>query len=218
MSPHPVAAWGVCVIETDVDRALIATLREWLPTYLKQLELERDDVLQGKKLARPKPGSFQNVLDDDEFPEGGLPAVLVTTSRMDEVQAWPNLNSYGATWVTRVSVVVRGQTGAATREIAALFAGAVRRILKDQPLPIEARVHLVGGSVAPVADVTEAKRYLAAGVSEFRVEMDDVLDGDGPVSPTPDDPQYPDPHANPDEPFDPLAVVRGVTTTITTRS
>jgi hypothetical protein len=95
----------------------------------------------------------------------------------------------------------------------------VRRVLVDQPFEtLEARAFWAAGNVAPVADVTDKGRYLAAGLSSFDVTVDEVLGGRGPVLPTPDDPAYPDPDPGSEGPFDPLAVVTGVKTTITARS
>jgi hypothetical protein len=214
-----VADFGVLVVETDIDRALIKTLRMWLPRYIAELERERADVLQGQRIARPEQASYQNVLEDDDFPDGSLPAILVTTASPSQVERYSD-ERYAAQWTTRVSAVVRGKTGAEAREVAALYAGSVRRILVDQPFEdLEGRCFWVpGGGVQPVADETDKGRYLAAGISQFDVIVDEVLGGSGPVLPTPDDPPYPDLDPDPDVPFDPLAVVTGVTTTITARS
>jgi hypothetical protein len=214
------ADWGAVVVETDVDRAVIAPLMTWMPTYLTQTERERN--LTPYLLARPLPESYQNVLEDDEFPDGRLPAVVVTTAQTDgdpEPIVVGVDAAYAAWWRVNASAVVRGRTPHETREIAALFGGCIRRILTQQPLELAGTVHWMGSSVTPFPDPTGQGRYLAAAVNRFRVLTDEALTGDGPVIPEPEDPPYPPPDpTNPDEPFDPLAQVRVVTTEIIARS
>lgn len=236
MSPvvlNPVAEWGTLVVETDIDRLVLTQLRTWLPDYLTQAEKERG--LPHNLLARPVPGSFQNTLEDDSFPDGQLPAILVTTAKLDgEVSKGVDeegLDRWAVGFRVHTSVVVRGRTGPETREVAAVFGGLVRRILLHKQLVIhepnpelllvDAEVWLApGGGVLPVEDTTKADRWLAAGSSEFVVFVDEAVSGIGPVLPSEQNP-YPDPDpGDPDGVYDPLATVRegGVTTTITSRS
>jgi hypothetical protein len=77
----PFADWGTLLLETDLDRLVIARLRMWLPTYLSRAEDERD--LANGLLARPVDGAYENTLEDDTFPDSRLPAVLVTTAQTE---------------------------------------------------------------------------------------------------------------------------------------
>lgn len=211
----PAADWGTTLVETDVDRAVIERLRQWLPTYLSHAEEARG--LPNGLLARPVDGSFQNALEDDSFPDGQLPAVVVTTAQTEgDPETGPNRSVYAA-WRCNVSVVVRGRTPPETREVAAVFGGCVRAILVHQQLSLEGEVRWRAGNVAPVADVTDQGRHLAAAINRFTVYVDEVITGDGPVIPDPDDPPY-EPPGDPDQPYDPLALVTNVTTTILPRS
>ena len=99
-----VADWGVNVVETDIDRAFIATIMFWLPTYLAQEERERE--LPNHLLARPQEGSYQNALEDTEFPDGRLPAIVVTTARTTDTKKAQY--GYAATYAVTVSAIVRG--------------------------------------------------------------------------------------------------------------
>jgi hypothetical protein len=221
MALNPVATWGSNLIETDIDRLVLVQLRIWLPDYLTRVERERD--LPGGLLARPMAESFQNVLEDDEFPDGRLPAILATTARAEDVDKTLDDAGdvrYAAAFRCQVSVVVRGRTPAETREVAAIFSSCVRRILVHQQLdlPGGGEVHWApGGGIAPVADQSDQGRFLAAGVNHFAVFADEVVSGTGPVQPSDDNP-YPDPTPGGD--YDPLAVVRegGVHFTVIPRS
>jgi hypothetical protein len=215
--PTAYAEWGKLLVETDVDRAVIAALMTWMPTYLTQAERERG--LTPHLLARPTNESYTNALEDDEFPDGRLPAMVVTTARTEDNPDSFDIRRYAAAWRVNVSAVIRGRTPPETREVAALFGGCVRRILIQQQINLDGEVRWRSSLVTPYPDATEQGRYLAAAVNGFTVFADDVLSGDGPVIPDEHDPDYPPPDpSQPDQPYDPLAEVRSVTTQIVARS
>jgi hypothetical protein len=212
----PVADWGEVVVETDVDRAVISRLATWMPTYLTQTETKRE--LPPYLLARPNAESYQNALEDDTFPDGRLPALVVTTARTDnepEKIVMAVDDAYSAFWRITVSAVVRGRTPSETREIAALYGGCVRAILVQKQTDIGV-VRWTGSSVVPYPDRSGQGRFLAAGRNTFTVFVDLTLTGDGPITAEIYPP--PDPVGNPDQPYDPLAEVRTVTTQIVARS
>jgi hypothetical protein len=209
------ADFGPLVVETDVDLAVLATLKSWLPTYLAQAERQRG--LASRLLPRPRGESYANTLEDTEFLDHRLPAIIVTTAAPTDV-AQDGDGFYIADWHVVVSAVVRGRKPEETRGIAALYGGCVRDILTDRPTLggfASATKWIPGGGVAPVDDPTPAGRYLAAGINQFTVSVDDVLrEAAGPA--TADPYEQPDPDApgyDPDAPWDPLATVRqnGVT-------
>jgi hypothetical protein len=217
----PTAEWGPCVVETDVDRAVLATLKLWFPTYLAQFERERGHDLY--TLRRPdERESFDSALEDDTFPNAKLPAIVVTTAQMT---APPEKDGEGylyGGWRVGLSCVVRGRTPVESRYVAAAFAGCARRIMLDQNDlgGFAGSVRLVGGRVAAVTDRRNEGRYLAAGLSEFTVYVDEILrEGAGPVDADPYTPADPAaPGYDPDAPYDALATVEDMTPTITTRS
>jgi hypothetical protein len=212
----PVADWGEVVVETDVDRAIISRLATWMPTYLTQTETKRE--LPPYLLARPNAESYQNALEDDTFPDGRLPALVVTTARTDsepEKIVMAVDDAYSAFWRITVSAVVRGRTPPETREVAALYGGCVRSILVQKQTDIGV-VRWTGSSVVPFPDASGKGRFLAAGINTFTVFVDLTLTGDGPITAEIYPP--PDPVGNPDQPYDPLAEVRTVTTQIVARS
>lgn len=203
------ADFGPLVIETDIDLAVVKTLRRWLPTYLWQLRAERPD---SPRLAAR---SFANTLEDEEFLDHHLPAIIVTTAQTEGDPDVDGNGLYLTAWRVVVTAVVSSRTPPETRAIAALFGGSCRRALVHHPSldGFASGLRWRGGNVAPVADPTNARRNLAAGINQFTVFVDDVLGGDGPLEPdipTPYEPADPD---TPDRPYDPLATVRegGVT-------
>jgi hypothetical protein len=209
-----VADFGPLTIETDVDTAVIATLKLWFPGYLSRLEDERS--LGANYFARPVAASFANTLNDIEFPDHILPAVVVTTAEASTKPTKDGNGRYQVAWEVKVSAVVRGNDPVATRFNAACYNGCVRRIMTQQQdlggfasevVPLTHRVQ-------PVADRTNAGRYLAAGTSTYNVLTEDVLSelggpwlgDDGPYTP-------PDP-TDPDQTYDPPLVANAIHTEV----
>lgn len=206
--------FGPLIVETDIDAAVVGQMRLWMPTHLSKIANERG--MDRGYLQRPKPKDYANTLDEDEFKDHDFPAIIVTTAATTGDPTTDGNGFYYAAWQVVVSAITKGRDPAETRGLAALYGGAVKRImLAQQDLGgIAAELKWVRGNVAPVADPTDtAGRYLAAAINQFTVFVDQVVqEGVGPMSPDPDenpyDPADPD---LPDEPYDPLAEVRAVT-------
>lgn len=169
MTTYGIADWGPLVIATDVDDAVLAALREWLPTYLKQISTERS---LGYVLPTPK--VYANTLNEDEYMDHQLPALVVTTASTKSTMGGSN-HLYQANWNVTVSVIVRGTAPAKTRNLAALYEGAVRRCFlnkcrgNDTPLNDP---HWVSTEVAPIGASSRKGRYLAAGIGKYNVATD----------------------------------------------
>jgi hypothetical protein len=208
-----VTSWGPLLAEIDVDQAVVRTLRQWMPYYLTQAEVERD--LDVGTIARPVEGSYANTLETDEFEDHQLPAVIVTTAQMED----PMMDGdgvYRAEFRTRVSAVCRGRTPQETRAVTSVFSACVKRVMVQQSSlgGFASGVALRGGMLTAIDDATDAGRYLAAGVSDFVVFVDAVVQaGEGPYVPPDGDPVY-EPPDQPDDPWDPLASVEVVTVSV----
>lgn len=191
------ATWGPMVTSIDVDEAVLDTLRIWLPTYMTKIEEERG--LDHNTLTRPKPGQFDNVIDDDEFPDVNLPAVIVTTAQTEGEPQQDGNGNYYAAWNVVVSAIVRGRSKKETRNLASWFEGSVRRALVQQGTDLSGELKWRGSNVAPVTDSTDRGRSLAAGMGHYVVLVDNVVQegvgpfaGDGDYPPAdPDDPDTP---------------------------
>lgn len=211
------ADFGPLVVETDIDVAICEQMVLWFPTHLAQIERERG--LKSHFLRRPKKESFANTLDEDEFLDHTLPAIIVTTSATVGDPVKDSDGKYFAAWNVVISAVCRGRASAETRYLAALYGGAVKRIMVGMPdiNGHASETRWMAGNVAPVRDSTRRGRYLAASINQFLVYVDDVLqEGAGPVLPNPDDNPYdPADPADPDTPYDPLEVVRAVSVQVT---
>lgn len=210
MSSTNIADFGPLVITTDVDEAVVGTLRLWLPRYLSHFERERS--IPVGSLPRPSSGSFHTVTDSDQLLDQWLPAILVTTARGEaQIEAWGD-GYISAGFQVTISAIVRGRDDEEARKNAARYEGCIRRIMVHQPdlggfaggvQPMSV------GLVQPVEDELDQNRYLAVGQSSYLVMVDKTVQGAvGPFGgPGPYDP----PDEDPDTPFDPLAEVSGTT-------
>lgn len=196
------ADFGTLVTTVDVDDAVVATLKEWLDTYLGRVEQERN--LDPGFLSRPNGSAYANTLESDEFLDHTLPAVIVTTAATEGPPVITNDWSYVANWRLTVSCILRGRRPPETRRSASLFEGSIRRCLvqKGDLGGLAKRCRWISSTVAPLPDRTGKGRYLAAGITQMVVFGDVAVEfGVGPDVPD----------ANP---YDSLATVQTVTTDV----
>lgn len=212
MTPVRGADFGPLIVNTDVDEMVLGMLELWLPTYMTTIERERN--LPVGTLDRPTDESYANTLDDDEFPEHIMPAVIVTTANTEGEPEMDGDGFYSAVWNVVVSSIVKGRTPAETRRVAALFEGCVRRVMVQADPTWEGEVHWRGTNTAAVADPTSAGRYLAAGIGAYLVYVDKAVQaGVGPAG----EPYETDPN-DPDGEFEPLVTVGSVSTDVIGRT
>ena len=189
----PFADFGTLLTTVDIDDGAIATLQEWLPTYLSKFEIER--TLAKGYLPRPKQASFANTIDSDEWLDHVLPAVIVTTVSTSG-QPTVVADDHVASWQMVVSCVCRGRKGPESRRIASWFEGCVRRVLVQQGSlgGVVNKCRWLTTEVRPVLDATSRGRYLAAGIGQYTVFGDVAVQGGfyGPTEPEADASVYED--------------------------
>jgi len=177
-----IANWGPLVIGSDVDDALISTLRTWMPTYLRRIHDDRSMTFMPAL-----PRSYTNAFEAQEFLDNQLPAIVVTTVSLQATLGGANYPYQGA-WTALVACVVRGKRPAATRFLAHLYTGIVQQVVLQQARGgALANVHLMSARPFPVPDATGQGRYLLAGESTFSVKTDEIVQAfDGPDVPDAD--------------------------------
>ena len=163
-----IASWGPLVVATDVDDAVIAQLRTWMPTYLRQAGSERNLTFN---LARPR--TYANTFQGQEFLDHQLPAIVCTTASLQAARGGPDV-PYKGTWQSLVACVVRGKSPAATRWLAAVYGGTIARLLMQQQ-GVADGVRYISARPEVVADATGQSRWLLASVNTFSVISDEIL-------------------------------------------
>lgn len=168
----------------QVEDAVIATLKLWLPTYLRWAESEEDldaDVL-------PAPKTYDTVPDRQirQWPNRRFPGAIVMSPGLagEPVRV---AQSSRATWAVSVAIVVSSSSERDTRRLAHWYGAAVRQVLEQKP-------SLGGVAVSTQWQdeqsdlLDEDDRRTVQGVEElFHVEMANVVDlNGGPLTPDPD--------------------------------
>lgn len=209
---YTAADFGPLVLNTDVDYAVLDILKEYLPFYLAAIERERD--LPVGYFDRPKAESYANTLEDDEFPDHAMPAIIVTSADTEGIPEKDGEGMHYAAWNVVISCVVRGRTPKETRRIASMFEGSVRRVMLNEGPPFDGEVRWTGTNVAAVADPTGGGRYLAAGMSTYLVYVDHAVKSQAGIA---HEPPYTDPD-DPDAEPDPLVTVGSVSVDVQGRT
>jgi hypothetical protein len=179
-----IARWGPLIIGTDVDDAMISSLKTWMPTYLKHFHDER-----GLPFVPARPRTYANTFADQEFLDHQLPAIIVVTATTIATRGGPN-KAYEGTWRCDIATIVRGKRPPATRFLASLYEGVVRQAVLNQARTTDVLqdVHYTGMRYEQVSDASGSGRYLLAGVSSFNVYTDKIVEANaGPDIPDADE-------------------------------
>ena len=170
MSATAIANWGPLVISSDIDDAVLTTLRTWMPTYLTQIRKERN-----LSFTPALPRTYSNTFAEQQFLDHQLPALIAITAQATATVGGPNM-PYEATWTLELAAVVRGKQPAATRYLASLYEGVVRRVVlqKAGGDPLNA-IKWMGKRPREVPDSTGHDRYIVAEIGVFQVYSDQVV-------------------------------------------
>lgn len=174
-----------------VEDAALATLKDWMPAYVAELER------QTGRTARSLPQIRSWVLrpEFEYWPEDlQTPAIVVVSPGLaGERPTKTGDGYYRASWSLGVAAVCEASTQEATRELARVYAAAVRGCLL-QRRSLEGAMRITDWVDESYDDIpTEKRRTIAAGMNVFTVEMEQVVSvAEGPRGAPPLDP-YLDP-------------------------
>lgn len=178
--------FGPIVHAGQVEQAAEQTLRAWLPTYLREIERQHGRA----QLALPAPRSWITLSQGDrpeDWPESGLPAVLLMCPGLASQPEREGSGRYRARWDLQCGVVVSASRPAATRELAQLYGAAVRATVLQRPS--------LGGFAQAVTWTDEENgdmppddsRSLGYVAVTFTVDVLEAVDAlAGPAAPAPD--------------------------------
>lgn len=183
------ATFGSIFVAPKMEENLLAVLKEWLGTYLS--EVERQYGLDPCSLARPK--YWGTSVDDTLEPGERYPAIVVvspgTNGTPDDtgggnVAAWYDLT-------VAVSVMASNEMGA--RRVAGLYAGAIRAaVMQHGSVGGAAEATMWLGEEFLGEPGTQRNRSRAGALVHFRVRIGDAVNSQaGPAFPAPDDPCAP---------------------------
>lgn len=180
--------FGPIVHVAQVDDAVTAHLKRWLPTHLSQVERDADKTAGAFLRRPPNDASYHTVYDESQFVDSRIPALLVITGETDAVERHGD-GSYSALWNVLISAVTRGKDDADARIVASLYGAAVRRcMLQHASLGGFASGVIWQGDapLMPLSRTVDKGRHILVAQSRWLVLVDDVVtDRDGPVDPDP---------------------------------
>jgi hypothetical protein len=172
MTNVEVGTFGPAVAVSDLTDMTVACLKEWLPTYVNQLEAERE--MEPGTL--PSYGIFPAVTLR-ELTDHPPPAILVMCSGTDgEPLKHPDW-TYDATLKCMVHAVTRGRVSYESHRNASLLELSVRRAMLQQHPVGAARIRLRGFDVVPLPEQSSEGRYLSDGTNTFDLMVDQVVQG-----------------------------------------
>lgn len=173
---------GPLVLETDIDGWFLDALHTWLPTYLRLFEEARG--LEPDSLPRPAPRDVTSVVNDLQFPDKMLPAVLTQTIGTEgDPKRHPDGTIEGCFRV-QVTCVVRGRLPIETRFHAAVYRGVTTQILLQQGVIGYPRVVFKASGIEALPFTGNEGRYLAAARSQWWIYVDEIAQaGGGPTVP-----------------------------------
>lgn len=169
MSTFGIANWGPIVVSTDVDEAILAVLKKWMPTYINRMSAER-----GLSYKLPVPKTYSNYIDLDEILDHHLPAIVVTTAKAHKTMGGAN-SIISAEWDVQVSAIMRGTSPPSTKSNTSLVEGAIRRCMVQKcrdNAGILSNTHWLDSEIGPLKTGTREGRYLAAGIGKYNVATD----------------------------------------------
>lgn len=176
--------FGRVVTGTDVERAVLDTLKAWMREYLAWVE--RHAERSPRSLQMPR--SWVSATEVERWPEEQLPSVLVLNTGLAEPPERDGEGAFRASFAVGIAVIVSAKDRAETDELSKLYVTAIRAALLQHPS--------LGGFADAVEWVDEnydalpagpggsRRRQLAAGQVVFRVTVGDVLvSPGGPTAP-----------------------------------
>lgn len=180
--------YGPIVTDTQIEDLLLATLRQWLSSYLGEVERNtgRD---QG---AIPVPVSWGIPQERfEKWPEQLTPHVAVVAGTTENLRPEGD-GLYTVEYPIEVTVVVMANGPSAVESLSKAYIAAVEKVLLDQPVgdPVEDIIPL-GHSPE---DLGDTDRSMLAMTARFTVIATNVMQRRvGPLEPEDPDPREPSP-------------------------
>lgn len=168
--------FGAFVAGWQVEQAMIAHLREWMPDYLPHYYRAAQTVLDRSLPPFPLPRSYTTVpREPDRWKEDQLPAILIVSPGLAERPRQDGQGNYRGTYEVSVGAICSTGDEATSKLFADLYLTAAAMICLDKPS--------LGGVVEDTTIETiendwytgERNRTLAATAASFNVTVPNLL-------------------------------------------
>lgn len=189
------AIFGPIIDGDDVEAALLAHLRTWMPTYLAATRRRKDPTETRWPSGIAPVRSFTVThAGPEKWPEDQLPMLLAYAPGFAQPPTRDGDGTVSATYACTLTAIVSGYDMADSKTLGRLYAqAAMMAILQKPTLGGFAReTQLVDLNNFPVTRGVEAERNLMAVAGVYVIDVDGILnDNAGPAQPTEDVPDGP---------------------------
>lgn len=164
----------------QLEKAVENQLREWMPTYLKEVGRQHSLKLGSVK-------SYSVVSQYATFPEQGLPAVVVESAGLIDEPEQDGEGWLKGPFSVEVTVAMQGPDAVSTRQLAQCYAAAVTgSLMQHRKLAQHIWVERFVDSAFAGANVEQRRTRIAVALV-FRVVHEKFLNvREGPVAPDPE--------------------------------
>jgi hypothetical protein len=182
--------FGPFLTLSDVEDAVLAHVRAWIPDYLREVERHLVTRPSGQTLVPgtlPLPKSYERASQVDKWPESQLPAVVFSSPGLaDGGLRRDGAGTYEGTWVVALHSVVAGNDDRSTRWLAGAYTAALRLLMTQQAMVEGLDVEAVEYADEAYDQIPHVRaRSLMAGTATFELTVRDLASASaGPSAPS----------------------------------
>jgi len=169
-APDEMSRVAAVVSAFEVEYTLAATVKRWMAFYLAEMEAQR----ALKEGGLPELRSIVTSADGTRFPEEQLPALIISSTGLDDPPDVRADGLYTARWRVDCRVVVSSQGNRQARRLAALYAAMVRALIiqrASQEAEGQLHLHVDWRGENYTARFLEDERTRAEAVVALRVQV-----------------------------------------------
>ena len=181
-----------------LTRAVLATLKAWFPTYIKEIELQRG-YTPGEI---PAPKTYVERWAFDSYPDDKIPAVIVVSPGMFEPPRRDGDGTVSGWWSVGVGIIAAANTEDNSERLAKVYGAGARMIMEQKGYLDESWEFngciVLDETYTDIPDIEQARTMRSVHVVS-RVQVINMWDAfGGPAQPAAPDPvnqpgsQWPD--------------------------
>lgn len=190
------SVFGEIFVASELEEAVITTLKKWYPTYLRHVE-EKLQLPVGKLVG---PRVYTNRNNFDAIPGDDMPMCVVISPGLHDEPITRERGKYTAAWSLGVGIAIAADTETKANAFSKIYGAAARAIVLHNSVKetdFVTNVTYLDETYDDLPIEDQLQQYRAAGVY-FAIEVENVVDKyRGPAEPDAD-------------PYDPLGQVQEV--------
>lgn len=192
------SVFGPTLDSADVEAAVLAHLRAWMPTTIPEVRRQKDPDSklwpEGVEAIREYTVSHASAVAH-KWPEDQLPMLIAESPGMEGDPYEQGDGTVSAIYGIMVTAIASGATIADTKALARLYASAARMAVMQEPslkaggdTEFASGIAMGAERIVPVRRGVEAERNLLAVTVPFLIEVDGILNvSGGPLKPQTDE-------------------------------